>query len=334
MDIQKLLNERNIELSYLDKDYGFPELKKGTIITNSRGFTKNLLSDLGFAEFYPVSDASLDRVEEIKKNEHAGSIIGFGGGKAIDIAKKLAYDLDLNLISIPTAPSHDGLISKNCSLYNGIKRETIPTKYPSKIIIPLYLWKDSGNLKKSGICDLISNLTALQDLSLAEKNGEKFSEFYKQLSFESAEKVLGFGTDKELAEALIMSGIAMEETSKYCSGSEHEVERLLEAKINGGKYLHGQLAGTGTLISAKIYEIYSNELPDLRFESKNLFEEIKEKMKKVGVYEFAIEPLKDEKFNPEILGEISRIRPERYSLWNVIDSEKVEWKKIVGGILE
>ena len=334
MDIQKLLNERNIKLTYLDKDYEIPELKKGTIITNNGGFTRNLLSNSGFEGFYQVSDASLDNVEEIKKNNHAGYIIGFGGGKAIDIAKKLAYDLDLNLISIPTAPSHDGLISKNCSLYNGTKRETIPTKYPSKIIIPLYLWKNSGYLKKAGICDLISNLTALQDISLSEKKGEKFSEFYKQLSFESSEKVLGCGTDKELAEALIMSGIAMEETSKYCSGSEHEIERLLEAKINGGKYLHGQLAGTGTLISAKVYEIYSNELPDLRFESKKLFEEIKEKMKKVDVYEFAIEPLKDEKFNPEILREISKVRPERYSLWNVIDSEVVDWKEVVKGILE
>ncbi len=334
MDIQKLLKERNIELSYLDEKYDFPELKKGTIITNNGGFTKNLLSNLGFEDFYPVSDASIDKVEEIKKNDHVNYIIGFGGGKAIDIAKKLAYDLDLNLISVPTAPSHDGLISKNCSLYNGVRRETIPTKYPSKIIIPLYLWKYSGDLKKAGTCDLISNLTALQDVSLSEKKGESFSEFYKQLSFESAEKVLGCGTDKELAEALIMSGIAMEETSKYCSGSEHEVERLLEEKINGGKYLHGQLAGTGTLISAKVYELYSNEFSGLRFESKNLFEDIKEKMKKVGVYEFAIDPLKDEKFNPEILREISKIRPERYSIWNVIDSKKVDWGKVVRGILE
>jgi len=334
MDVLKLLNERNIELVYLNEDSGFPELKKGTIITNAGGFTKNLLSDAGVEGFYPVSDASLDKVEEIKKNEHIDYMIGFGGGKAIDIAKKLAYDLNLNLISIPTAPSHDGLISKNCSLYNGTRRETIPTKYPSKIIIPSYLWKDSGDLKKAGICDLISNLTALQDISLSEKNGESFSEFYKQLSFESAEKVLGCGTDKELAEALIMSGIAMEETSRYCSGSEHEVERLLEAKINGGKYLHGQLAGTGTLISAKVYEIYSDELSGLRFDSDGFFSDIKNKMKKISVYESAIKPLKDEKFNPDLLREISKIRPERYSLWNVIDSEKVDWKKVVGGILE
>ena len=334
MDIQKLLNERDIELTYLDTTYKFPELKKGTIITNGGVFTRNLLLNSGIEDFYPVSDASLDKVEEIKKNNHSDYVIGFGGGKAIDIAKKLAYDLNLNLISIPTAPSHDGLISKNCSLYNGVRRETIPTKYPSKIIIPLYLWKDSGDLKKAGICDLISNLTALQDMSLAEKNGESFSEFYKQLSFESVEKVLGCGTDKELAEALIMSGIAMEETSRYCSGSEHEVERLLEAKINGGKYLHGQLAGTGTLISSKVYEIYSNELSGLKSDSEKLFEDIKERMKKVGIYEFAIEPLKDEKFNPDLLREISKIRPERYSLWNVVDSEKVEWEKIVEGILE
>ncbi len=344
MEFKELLKERDIELEFVeDKNYDFKELKGKIIITNGGSFTKNLLLNLGFKEFYPVSEASIKRVEQIKKLIEK-EIVGFGGGKAIDVAKKIAFDSNLNLISVPTAPSHDGLISKNCSLYNGNKRETIPVKYPKKVIIPLYLWKNSGNLKRGGICDLFSNLVALQDLSLAEKKGEQFSEFHKKLSFNAVEKILDCqflekadtpkNKDKELAEALILSGLAMEKTSRYCSGSEHEVERLLETKINNGEYLHGQLAGTGNLISAKVYSLYSDKLKDLRFNPKNLFWDIKNKMKKKEVYDFALAPLLDEKFKPEILKEVSKVRPERFTLWNVIDSKEINWSRVVSEILE
>ncbi|MCK4429350.1 MAG: iron-containing alcohol dehydrogenase [Candidatus Aenigmarchaeota archaeon] len=333
MGIKELLQERNIKLEYKeDKNADFSELRGKAIITNDDAFTKNLLLKAGFENFYTISEASIETAEQIKKMINGKVVVGFGGGKAIDVAKKVALDLNLELISVPTAPSHDGLISKNCSLYNGKRRETLPAKYPSKIIIPINLWKNSGNLKKAGICDLLSNLIALQDLSLGEKEGERFSEFYKKLSCEAAEKA-DYKNEKELAEALILSGIAMEETSRYCSGSEHEVERLLESRINNGKYLHGQLAGIGALISAKVYEIHSSELQNLRFDSKKLFEMLKEKMMKSGVYEFAIEPLKNEKFKHELLKEVSQIRPERFTLWNVVDSREVDWNKVIGSIL-
>jgi len=332
MKFEELLDERRIELKYVN-DNNFDELKGKAIITNKGSFTRNLLLNLGFEDFHPVSEASIEEAEQIKNLIKERDIVGFGGGKAIDVAKKIASDLNLNLISVPTAPSHDGLISKNCSLYKGSKRETIPAKYPRKIIIPLNLWKNSGNLKKAGICDLISNLIALQDLSLAEKRGEQFSEFYKKLSFESVEKVLNCRDEKELAESLILSGLAMEETSRYCSGSEHEVERLLENKINEGKYLHGQLAGTGILISAKVYSLYSDKLKDLRFSSENFFEYIRNLMKKKDVYNFAILPLLDEKFKPEILKEVSEVRPERFTLWNVVDSKKIDFERVINEII-
>jgi len=332
MKFEELLDERRIELKYVN-DNNFDELKGKAIITNKGSFTRNLLLNLGFEDFHPVSEASIEEAEQIKNLIKEKDIVGFGGGKAIDVAKKIASDLNLNLISVPTAPSHDGLISKNCSLYKGSKRETIPAKYPRKIIIPLNLWKNSGNLKKAGICDLISNLIALQDLSLAEKRGEQFSEFYKKLSFESVEKVLNCRDEKELAESLILSGLAMEETSRYCSGSEHEVERLLENKINEGKYLHGQLAGTGILISAKVYSLYSDKLKDLRFGSENFFEYIRNLMKKKDVYNFAILPLLDEKFKPEILKEVSEVRPERFTLWNVVDSKKIDFERVINEII-
>ena len=329
MDIKELLAKRGIKISY--KNCFERELEGKTIICGS-SFTKDFLLNKGFHKIYSVSEASIREVEKIKeKMEELGEILGFGGGKAIDVAKKIAFDLELELTLIPTAPSHDGILSKNCSLYFGNKRETIPAKYPKKVLIPLSLWKKSKNLKKAGICDVFSNLIALQDLSLAEAKGEKFSEFYKELSLEAVKKAINSKNEKDLAEALILSGLAMEESSRYCSGSEHDIERLLEGKIK--KYLHGQLAGAGTLISAKVYSLYSEKFPKLRFNPKTLFDDIKEKMSRVRIYDFALEPLLDKNFKPGILKEVSMIRPERYNLWNFIDSEKIDWNRVIKEII-
>lgn len=335
MDIHKLLEERGIHLKYIDSPtYIRKSLPEQQIITNDDDFTKGLLTKAGFTKFHPVSTASIEVAEKISKTVGPGEIIGVGGGKALDVAKYVSIILDRPFVAFPTAPSHDGLISKNCSLYDGHKRISIPAKYPRKLIIPLHLWKHSGRLRQAGICDIISNMIALQDLSLAEKKGISFDSKYREMSLAAVEKVLNMKDDKDLAEALIISGIAMEKGSQYCSGSEHEAERLLEGKMNG-KYLHGQLAGTGTLISAKVYALYSEKLPKgLEFDSSKIFEKVKSVMEHRGVLEFALQPLHDPNFNPNWLKDVTKVRPERYTLWSEIDSEKLDWKEIISDMLK
>jgi len=331
LKVHKLLKERGIKIRFFKNEKkALKKIKGKEIITNNSEFTKNLLEEAGFYFFHIVDQASIETVETIKgemKSINAREIVAIGGGKAIDVGKKIAADLGIDLISFPTAPSHDGLISRNCSLYDGKKRKTIPAVYPKKLFVPLSLWKNSGNLKKAGICDLLSNYVALQDISLAEKRGEKFESLYKFLSFE-ATKLINSSKEKDLAYALILSGLAMEKTSRYCSGSEHIVERLLEEKISN-TYLHGQLAGTGTLISAKIYSKFADRFPNLRFDSKKLFDFVIREMKKNNVLEFAISPLKNEQFESEWLKELSDIRPERYTLWNEVNSHEIDWHEVI-----
>lgn len=335
MDINKLLEERNIHLKYIDRPtYLRKVLPEQQIITNDDSFTRNLLLNAGFTKFHPVSIASIGVADDLAKKIGGGEIVGVGGGKAIDVAKRVSVLLDRPFVAFPTAPSHDGLISKNCSLYDGHKRVSLPAKYPRKLIIPLHLWKNSGRLRKAGLCDILSNMVALQDLSLAASKGVPFDPFYKDMSLAAVEKVLKLRDDKDLAQALILSGIAMETGSQYCSGSEHETERLLEGKMNG-KYLHGQLAGTGTLISAKVYLIYAEKMPrTLTFDSRNLFKQITSVMQHLDILDFSLQPLIDPDFKPDWLREVSLVRPERYTLWNEVGSEKLDWEKIISKLLE
>lgn len=337
MNIKTLLKERGIKLRFIENlnEEIKEEIRRGEIITNKSKFTESLVSSLGMKNFWRIETPSLKIVSFIEKKIKKKIIVGIGGGRAIDVAKKVASDLNLPLISIPTAPSHDGLISKNASLYiKNYERVSFKATYPKKIFIPLKLWRKSGNLKKAGFCDILSNIIALQDISLAEKiKKEKFKIKYKILS-EKAIKYNTISNLRFLAFALFYSGLAMEETSRYCSGSEHDVERLLEKKMKN-KYLHGQLTGTGILISAKIYSTYWKILPKkLKFSSKDLFRRVSLKMKKKKVFKFALLPLREREFQFKWLKNLSKVRPQRFNLWNIIDSNKINWKKIISQIIK
>ena len=56
----------------------------------------------------------------IKKGEKAAKgadfLIGVGGGRVIDTAKIVSFNLDLPFISVPTAASHDGIASARASV--------------------------------------------------------------------------------------------------------------------------------------------------------------------------------------------------------------------------
>ena len=56
----------------------------------------------------------------IKKAEKAAKgadfLIGVGGGRVIDTAKIVSFNLDLPFISVPTAASHDGIASARASV--------------------------------------------------------------------------------------------------------------------------------------------------------------------------------------------------------------------------
>jgi Glycerol dehydrogenase and related enzymes len=54
---------------------------------------------------------SIERVVDIADDEDAGYLLALGGGKAIDIAKMAADEIDRGFVSVPTAASHDGIVS-------------------------------------------------------------------------------------------------------------------------------------------------------------------------------------------------------------------------------
>jgi glycerol-1-phosphate dehydrogenase [NAD(P)+] len=212
-----------------------------------------------------VDDSTLAEAGRISKLGNPGLVISAGGGRIIDVGKKIAQDVGCLFISVPTAPSHDGIASERASLtgQNGTRR-SIRTRPPAAIIADISILRNAPyELIASGAADAVSNCTAVEDWRLArDENGEYYSEYAASMALLSSEIVIKSARlihekkergIRNLVEALVSSGISMSlvGSSIPASGSEHAFSHALDAMAAGSgtkRGLHGQQCGLGSIL--------------------------------------------------------------------------------------
>ena len=109
-------------------------------------------------------------VPVIKKAQKAAAgmdfIVGIGGGRVIDTAKIVSYNLDIPFISIPTAASHDGIASSRASVPTVEGHASLDAQPPVAIIADTGIIASAPHrLLAAGCADIISNYTAILDWS-------------------------------------------------------------------------------------------------------------------------------------------------------------------------
>jgi glycerol-1-phosphate dehydrogenase [NAD(P)+] len=269
-------------------------------------------------------------IDEFKANKYHkyDSIIGLGGGKAIDTGKLIAYKLGVPFLSIPTTASNDGIASPIVS----IRQPSFMTEAPIAIIADIDIIKKSPKrLLSAGMGDIVSNITAVLDWKLAHKEiGEKYSEssaiFSKTVAKELIDYVLNSNLEeypKKLVKSLIASGITISiaSSSRPASGSEHLFSHALDylkkeydLKINS---LHGEQCGVGTIMMSYLHELENDRL-------KGLSEKIKLSLKKVNAPTTAKELGVDEDLIIEALTIAHKIRNRYTILRHGIGREKAK----------
>lgn len=344
-----------------------PKDSENIVVITNGSVPRKFVDDLGhFKKAYltDVQHAHMDEVKRVIESIRAlpvkpAKIIGFGGGVALDVAKKVAKlcpigntnenRINDSFIVVPTAGSNDGIISPNASLFHNGMRETLSANAPSKIIIPLYIWdknwKNRFSFSKSGVCDVLSNLTSLQEWNLAIRRDR---ELWTQKDIEYLIYALdsliyiteGDLTSEKRAMGLLSSSFSMYDpklSSRPASGGEHEIERALsDAFARESKMLvHGQGACFGSLIIAKLYERESSGLPDnLFFNPKTLYETLVNILKQMSLHEYVKEPV-SEIGKDKIISALEtapKIR-ERYGILKEINYTKEDWKAVLEEII-
>ena len=206
--------------------------------------------------------STLNKIQKDVKKDHSDIIAGIGGGRSVDTAKLISYNLDIPFVSVPTAASHDGISSPFVSVKSDKPHSIVATA-------PLGVFVDIGVIKKapkkllaSGCGDLVANVIAVKDWQLGhQKTGEYYGMYSADLAMMSAEIVMENsrtyakkGLDaRVIVEALISAGVAscIAGSSRPCSGAEHLFSHALD-KIAPGKGLHGEKCGIGSIMMAKL----------------------------------------------------------------------------------
>ncbi len=228
-----------------------------------------LLKDAGYSvDSVSIREADSDTVstvQEIASGMGPVFLAGVGGGRPIDVAKCASFNAGMAFISVPTAASHDGIVSSRASItVDGVK-ESLDAQ------TPIAVFADTGIIVKSpfrmlaaGCGDIISNKTAVLDWKLAHKmRNEEYSSYSGTLSeitadmlIENADQIKP-GVEEsawQVIKALVSSGVAMSiaGTSRPASGSEHKFSHALD-RIAEKPALHGEQCGLGTIMMMSLH---------------------------------------------------------------------------------
>jgi len=277
-------------------------------------FSRYLSKELISRPTYIVNEATWRQIEVLERKlyDDIRFIIGFGGGKTIDVAKFIAFRNKIEFISIPTAPSHDGIASQFASIKDKHRAYSYKVKPPYVVLVDLdIIVKAPKRLISSGVGDALAKFTAVADWRLAhEEKGEYYGEYAANLALLGARLVskysrgIGEGDEESirtLVEALISDGVAagIAGSSRPCSGSEHLFSHALD--LYASKHaLHGEQVGVGTILMSYLHDM------DWRY----IRQRLSDAGSPINYKDLGIP--KDDIINAIIYAK--RVRPERYTI--------------------
>ncbi len=262
-----------------------------------------------------VRSSQIDDVKEVVEEvgaTHADIVVGVGGGKSIDAAKYVSYELKIPFISAPTAASHDGIASPFVSLRGTGRVTSVKAQPPIAIVADLtVISKAPLRLLRAGAGDLVGKFTAVLDWRLAHRlKGEYYGAYAASLSLLSAKHVMSASNliaggspeaSRVVMEGLVSASVAMciAGSTRPASGSEHLFSHALDMIANYPA-LHGEEVALGSIMMSYLHGKDWRKLRR-RLQVMGLPTTAKE----LGVSDDAI---------VEALTIAHKIRPERYTI--------------------
>ena len=261
---------------------------------------------------------SINKIEKDVKKDNSNLIVGIGGGRSVDTAKLISYNLSIPFVSLPTAASHDGMASPFVSVKSD-KPHSIVASAPMGVFVDIDIIKKApSKLLASGCGDLIANIIAVKDWQLGHKRKkEYYGRYAADLAMMSAKIVMENSSEfakkgldeRVIVEGLISAGVAscIAGSSRPCSGAEHLISHALD-KIAPGIGLHGEKCGIGSIMMAKL--------------QGQDWEKIIKTLKDVGAPTTAKQIGLESNMIIEALMIAQELRPERYTILKEIKMTK------------
>lgn len=290
------------------------------------------------SKWHIVDDASMDTVNRLHdkiiiNDGMPDFVVGFGGGRSVDVAKMTAFLLGRPFLSVPTSASHDGISSPFVSVRGTDKPHSVKANTPIGVLADTHLLSQAPPRLLAGGCgDLVAKITAVKDWELArDEKGEYFGTYAANLAYMSAKIILD-ESDKlkandrfsirTIVEALISAGVAacIAGSSRPCSGAEHLFSHALEYITEGAADcgLHGERVGIGTIMMAKLHGLD--------------WERVAETLRNVGAPTTARQiGLTDEQV-VEALVRAQSLRPDRYTILSKVALDKESARELARSV--
>jgi glycerol-1-phosphate dehydrogenase [NAD(P)+] len=275
--------------------------------------------------------AALALVEVLRRQSH-DAVVGIGGGRTLDVAKYAASQAGLPMVSVATNLAHDGIASPVASLDDDEGRKgSYGVHIPIAVVVDLdYVRRSPAEQLRSGIGDVLSNLSALADWELAAQDrGEPIDGLAAAFARSGAESLLRRGDDldsdgfqRTLAEALVLSGLAMAVagSSRPCSGACHEISHAIDA-LYPDRAGHGEQVAVGALFASFL-------------RADGLFEPLGAALARHGVARLPGDlSLSDEEFATAVAHAPST-RPDRYTILERLELGADEIRDRVGRFVD
>jgi glycerol-1-phosphate dehydrogenase [NAD(P)+] len=271
----------------------------------------------------------INSAQSLVRKEQPNFIVGVGGGRSVDVAKMISFNLNIPFISVPTSASHDGISSPFVSIRGRDKPYSLKAHAPIGVIADTKLISEAPyRLQASGCGDLIGKITAVKDWELArDDNNEYFGSYAANLANISAKIIIENSSKlsyrvniRTIVEALISAGVAscIAGSSRPCSGSEHLFSHALEYVAKTNCSLHGERVGIGTIMMSKIHGL-DHDIIIKTLQNINAPTTAKE-----------IDVTEDQIIQSLLIAQ--SLRPERYTILNKIKMDKGSAREIANSV--